>query len=218
MASFGLGKQQQQQQSHNSGSASSAVHQQQQQQQPPVDDSTPWVAAADGDLPLLQHALRQLNLPVTAADENGYTLLQAAASYSQLPVLTWILEQARQQQQQQPPPPSSSQQQQEQEQPPSLPLLSQFVNAVDRDGDSALHYASTAEVARVLVEETSSAAVVVDTQLRNGSGLTALQSKRAELDELLSADDVDEDDDNVDVRQLKELIAYLETLDGAESC
>jgi len=146
----------------------------------PVDSSTPWVAAADGNLPLLQHALQQLNLPITATDSNGYTLLQAAASYSQMAVLTWVLEQ---------------------EAAPS------FVNAVDQDGDSALHYASTATAAQFLVERAHTS-----TAIQNAAGLTALQAKKQELQELL--EDEDTEDDDVDVLHLKGIIEYLESLEA----
>lgn len=173
MSSFGLGQQQ-------SSGAAIAVHQQ------PVDSSTPWVAAADGNLPLLQHALQQLNLPVTATDENGYTLLQAAASYSRIPIVNWILEQTD----------MSSEQRHV------------LVNAVDHDGDSALHYASTASVAQFLVERAG-----IDTQLVNATGSTALQSKSAELEELLQ--DEDTEDDDVDVIHLKEMITYLESISSS---
>ena len=89
----------------------------------PMDSSTPWVAAADGNLPLLQNALQSLQLQVTAQDENGYTLLQAAVSYNQAHVWAWLASQP------------------------------QFtVHMVDTEGDSALHYAGTAPAARFLVE------------------------------------------------------------------
>ena len=89
----------------------------------PMDASTPWVAAADGNLGLLQNALQSLQLPVTVRDENGYTLLQAAVSYNQAHVWAWLATQP------------------------------QFtVHAVDAEGDSALHYAGTAAAARFLVE------------------------------------------------------------------
>jgi hypothetical protein len=175
MTSFGLGQ-------HQSSSAGRAVHQQS------VDASTPWVAAADGNLPLLQHALQQLNLPVTATDENGYTLLQAAASYSQIPIVTWILEQA----------------------PNSPEQRNVLINAVDHDGDSALHYASTAHVAMFLLEQAG-----IDPGLVNASGCTALQAKTTELEELLQ--DEDTEDDDVDVVHLKEMIAYLQSVSHSNS-
>lgn len=98
------------------GSASAAASDQ------PIDNSTPWVAAADGNLALVQSSLTTLNLPASAADENGYTLLQAAASYSHMNILQWLLSQ------------------------------NVDANAVDNEGDTALYYASTAEAARILIE------------------------------------------------------------------
>ena len=91
--------------------------------QEPMDASTPWLAAADGNLTLLQAALQALQLPVTVQDENGYTLLQAAVSYNQAHIWTWLATQ------------------------PNFTL-----HAVDHEGDSALHYAGTVEAARFLVE------------------------------------------------------------------
>lgn len=90
-----------------------------------IDSSTPWVAAADGNLALLQQALQTLNLPLTAADQNGYTLLQAAASYSHLPILEWLVA--------------------------NCPDKSALMADVDNDGDTALHYASTKEAAQFLL-------------------------------------------------------------------
>lgn len=143
-----------------------------------IDSSTPWVAAADGNMALLQQSLLELNLPVSAADESqGYTLLQAAASYSQLPIMVWIVSQAKQ----------------------------DVKNQVDKDGDSALHYASTVAAAKFLVEQAGT-----DVNIRNSSGLTALDSKRQELNELLA--DEDTEDDDVDVVNLKALVEYLEPL------
>ena len=37
-----------------------------------VDASTPWVAAADGNLSLLQTSLQTLCLPITVADNNPF--------------------------------------------------------------------------------------------------------------------------------------------------
>ena len=58
-----------------------------------IDDSTPWVAASDGDLDLLKKSLRTLRLNAGATDHNGYTLIHAAASYSQLEIIKWIISQ-----------------------------------------------------------------------------------------------------------------------------
>ena len=147
-----------------------------------VDASTPWLAAADGNLSLLQSSLTQLRLsPAQAADENGYTLLQAAASYSQIAVMEWlVLRQV----------PNSS---------------SAVVNAVDRDGDTALHYASTVEAAKFLVQVAH-----IDASVRNGAGQTALESKQAELDEMMQDEDNDEDDQ--DFVNLRSLVEYLKSL------
>ena len=87
-----------------------------------MDSSTPWMAASEGNLDLLQASLTTLNLPVTAADENGYTLLHAASAYAQLPVMEWLLSQR-------------------------VP-----VNAVDNDGDTPLHHVEDIDAARLLIE------------------------------------------------------------------
>jgi ankyrin repeat protein len=167
MASFGLGRP--------DAAAPLAGH-------PAVDASTPWVAAADGNLPLLEAALSHLQLTVNAQDENGYTFLQAAASYNRMHVLEWIV------------------QQQQQQQPPGADC-----SLVDADGDSALHYASTATVARFLVTTAG-----VNPNLLNGEGLTALQRKRQELEEAQQDEDFDEEDE--DYQQLQALVAYLASL------
>lgn len=168
MSSFGLG-------GRFSAETSTAASSQQ-----PIDDSTPWVAASDGDLQRLQQALQQMQIPVTVTDKQGYTLLQAAASYSQMSVLTWLRDQAQ--------------------------TLVSWVNNVDHDGDSALHYASTATAAQFLVEQMG-----IDVSIRNNTGLTALQAKRKELEEILEENE-DDCNDNSDAVDLKALICYLETL------
>ena len=108
MASFGLGR-------TDAAAAARSTE--------PLDASTPWVAAADGNLPLLQATLQALQLPVTAQDENGYTLLQAAVSYNQAHIWQWLAAQ------------------------PDF-----TVHAVDGEGDSALHYAGTVAAAQFLVQ------------------------------------------------------------------
>jgi hypothetical protein len=138
-----------------------------------IDASTPWMAAADGNVELLKAALEHLCLSPSAADEQGYTLLQAAASYGQLRVVSWLL--------------SSSQ-------PASI-------NAVDHEGDTALHYATTLDAAKFLLESG------IDPTIRNREGKTALESKRDELQEAMDDDDYDEDDE--DVTSLRSLVTYL---------
>mmetsp|Transcript_12843 Transcript_12843/g.20187 ORF Transcript_12843/g.20187 Transcript_12843/m.20187 type:complete len:162 (+) Transcript_12843:173-658(+) len=107
MASFGLAR------TNNPISPSNQV----------IDSSTPWVAASEGNLALLQTSLTKLNLPPSAADENGYTLVHAAASYNQIAVLQHLL--------------ASGQ---------------VNVHAADNDGDSSLHYAGNVQACKLLVE------------------------------------------------------------------
>ena len=165
MASFGMG-----------AASAAAVPAEQ------IEASTPWLAAADGKLSLLQSSLSHLNLTVTAADENGYTLLQAAASYGQLPVMEWILNQVRQ---------FPEQQQQV-----------AAINAVDKDGDSALHYAGTVEAAKLLVD------VGINATLKNAQGKTALEAKVEEMTSMMEEDE--EDSDSEDAENLRKQIQYLE--------
>lgn len=91
---------------------------------PSIEDSTPWVAAGDGDLELLQRALTTLNRPVSAADSNGFTCCHAAAAYNQIHVLRWLIRQE-----------------------------GCNVNVQDSDGDTPLHHCDKVDAARVLVDE-----------------------------------------------------------------
>eukprot|EP00934_Nitzschia_sp_Nitz4_P006441 Nitzschia sp. Nitz4//scaffold358_size24170//15184//15660//NITZ4_008430-RA/size24170-processed-gene-0.34-mRNA-1//-1//CDS//3329548999//6431//frame0 len=156
MASFGL------------GNAAAAAQQ-------PVEPTTPWMAASEGNLPLVQSSLAALNLTVNAADEAGYTLLHAAASYGKTNVLQF--------------------------------LLSSNVNVrqADNDGDTALHYADSVEAARWLVEQAKA-----DPNQRNNSGKTALEAKKADLEEMMADEDLEDDDD--DFLALKAVVGYLSTL------
>lgn len=141
-----------------------------------VDNSTPWLAASDGNLPLLQHALTTLSLPPTAAsDENGYTLLQAAASYSKVQIMQWLLSQGC------------------------------AVNAVDKDGDSALHYADKVVAAQFLIETAG-----IDVSLANAMGKTAALAKQEELNEMMQDEDMEDDDE--DLLNLKALTEYMASL------
>jgi ankyrin repeat protein len=141
----------------------------------PVDNSTPWMAASDGNLNLLQHALTTLSLPATACDENGYTLLQAAASYSQTAIMQWLLQTG-----------------------------AVNVNAVDTEGDSALHYADKVESAMFLVQ------AGIDAAICNSQGKTALQSKTDDLNELMQDEDTEDDDE--DLANLRALVEYITSL------
>ena len=98
---------------------------QHQQQQSDIDSSTPWMAAADGNIALLQESLTLLQLPVTAADEIGYTLLHAASSYGHVELMQWLITR--------------------------LPRPNEDIHVVDQEGDTALHYASTVEACKILL-------------------------------------------------------------------
>lgn len=90
----------------------------------PIEASTPWVAASDGNLDLMQRALSTLHIaPSTAADDNGYTLVHAAAAYNQTRVLEWLMAQE-----------------------------GVNGNVQDNDGDSPLHHVEHVDAARLLVE------------------------------------------------------------------
>jgi len=176
-SSFGLGS---------SSSSAPAGFGQQQEQIVDTGTTSPWIAASDGNLELLRTSLARLSLPVTVADENGYTLLQAAASYGQIDVMKWILSETT----------SSC--------VDSITSSGAYINAVDGDGDTALHYASTADAAKLLCEFSG---VAVDRSIRNHSGKTALEAKREELRELEDDDDYEEDDD--EAVKLRAVISYL---------
>ena len=94
------------------------------QSAPKVEPSTPYIAAGDGNLELLQTALQTLNLAPNAADDNRFTFVHAAAAYSRLNVLRWLLTQD-----------------------------GVDVNAQDADGDTPLHHCDEVEAAKCLIEE-----------------------------------------------------------------
>jgi ankyrin repeat protein len=173
MASFGLG--------NSAASADVAILSS-------VDASTPWIAASEGNIVLLQSALAALNLPMTSADENGYTLLHAASSYNQLEVVKFLLRQFD----------SDS------------PNAQSYIHASDNEGDSALHYAGNVEVLQLLVEVCK-----LNPAQANKQGKTALQAKTDELNELLEDEDTEEDDEDCYV--LRQMVEYLSsvTVDGS---
>ena len=111
------------------GDASSATSNQtagQSPQSPPpkAEPSTPYIAAGDGNLELLQTSLQALNLSSNAADSNGFTFVHAAAAYNRLNVLRWLFTQD-----------------------------GVCVNAQDADGDTPLHHCDDVEAAKCLIEE-----------------------------------------------------------------
>lgn len=169
-----------------------------------IDASTPWVAAADGNINQLQTSLSILNLPISAADSNGYTLLQAAASYGQDVIVQWLLQQAQSQSQAQNDTTTTT----TNTTTSTTTMTQQLLQAVDADGDSALHYASTVSVAELLIQHDISC-----TQIQNAEGFTPLQAKQQELQELTEEENNDEfDPDDEDVIQLQRLVTYLSNL------
>lgn len=140
-----------------------------------IDKSTPFIAASDGNLELLQKSLQVLGQKITVQDENGFSILHAASSYNQLHIMKWILE-------------CSSE--------------INITNIQDSDGDTPLHHCESAESAKFLVEEGKA-----DVSVKNKDGLTPLESKLKELEEI-PAEDYDSDDE--DQIQLKGLIEYFQ--------
>mmetsp|Transcript_44366 Transcript_44366/g.53619 ORF Transcript_44366/g.53619 Transcript_44366/m.53619 type:complete len:162 (+) Transcript_44366:101-586(+) len=88
---------------------------------PQIDSHTPWLAAAEGNLPLLLESISALSLPLTAADTNGYTFVHAAAANNQLDVLKYLIANGGD------------------------------VNALDSDGDTPLFHCENAAPAKLLV-------------------------------------------------------------------
>ncbi|KAL7519161.1 hypothetical protein ACHAWX_003955 [Stephanocyclus meneghinianus] len=92
-----------------------------------IDESTPWVAAGDGDLALLQSSLTQLGLSPNSADSNGFTFLHAACGYGRVEVIRWLLGLNKDE-------------------------VVVDVNAKDDDGDTPLHHCDDVVSARLLIE------------------------------------------------------------------
>lgn len=88
-----------------------------------IDESTPFIAASDGDLNLLELSLKTLNVSPTLTDDNGLTPLHNAASYNQHEIIRWLLNQ------------------------------NVNVNAQDSDGDTPLHHCDHLNAAQILIEE-----------------------------------------------------------------
>mmetsp|Transcript_21727 Transcript_21727/g.38222 ORF Transcript_21727/g.38222 Transcript_21727/m.38222 type:complete len:174 (+) Transcript_21727:119-640(+) len=150
-----------------------------------VDSSTPFLAASEGNLSLLQSSLSILNLPPTITDDNGYNLLHAAASYSQLEIVRYLLSHV-----------SGGDDGHNDV---------KYVHAGDNDGDTALHYAGTADVARLLVEVGK-----LNPSQVNKQGKTALQTKREELEETMQDEDMEDDDEDLEV--LQGVVEYLSSV------
>jgi len=132
-----------------------------------IDASTPFVAAADGDLSLLQTSITQLGLSPDAADANGFTFLHAACGYCRIEVIQWLLDLNKE----------------------SSIIIN--VNATDADGDTPLHHCDEVDSAKLLIEVGGA-----NHQLRNNEGKTSLETKEEELEEGEDSDDDDDDDED----------------------
>ena len=147
-----------------------------------IDASTPFIAAADGDLSLLQTSIKQLGLSPNAVDSNGFTFLHASCGYCRIEVIHWLLGLNKES---------------------SNGNIIINVNAPDGDGDTPLHHCDEVDCAKLLIELGGA-----DHQLRNNEGKTALETKENDLEE---GDDSDDEDDE-DRGKLKQLVAYLKSL------
>ncbi len=87
--------------------------------------SSIWTSAADGDLDQVK-SLVEGGVSVNAADEVGYTPVQAASSWGRMDVLKWLVDNGGD------------------------------VTAGDEDGDTALHITETADVADYLMSKGAS--------------------------------------------------------------
>ncbi|KAG7340249.1 ankyrin repeat domain protein [Nitzschia inconspicua] len=159
-----------------------------------MDASTPYVAAAEGNLQLLQESLKDVSV-TSLKDEQSYTLLQAAASYGQIEILQYLL----------------SQLDRDNNTNTFSSSSMSYINTADKDGDTALHYAYTAETARLLVEQAH-----INIHAVNAEGRTALQDKQHELEVYLEEEeDLEDDDEEAEI--LRALIQYLSSLSSQSS-
>jgi len=148
-----------------------------------MDVATVFSAASEGNLPLLKSAMVHLNFSLTTADDNGYTVLHAASSYSQLNILKYLLENLDR----------------------NNPSCIAIVNAGDNEGDTALHYVGNADAARMLIEDGR-----IDPDKVNTQGKTALEAKKEELEEMKQDEEIEDDDEDIEI--LQKLIEYLSCL------
>lgn len=128
----------------------------------PIEESTPWVAAGDGDLELLKRSLSTLHLPVSTADSNGFSFVHAAAAYNQLVVLEWLIHQE-----------------------------GCNVNAQDTDGDTPLHHCDRSEAARMLIELGGASVTVMNNDGKTALQLKVEDLQALEQDEELDITDED---------------------------
>jgi hypothetical protein len=171
-----------------------------------IDESTPFIAASDGNLQLLQQSIQHLSITNihTHADTNGLTLLHSASSYNQIEIMRWLLRAVNNN---------------------NSGNVNVNVNAKDNDGDTPLHHCDNIEAVKVLIEEGNA-----DYTIQNEEGNTVLEMKEEELREYYMSNqqggwegtdgvkggDCDSDSDE-DVENLKKIVEYLRKLVGKTS-
>ena len=158
-----------------------------------IEACTPWMAAADGNLLLLQKSLEKLQIPFMQADENGFTVLHSAAAYNQTKILHWIILEAS----------TYGSGSVSGSVSGSASIVSSIplnINVEDSDGDTPLHHCENVEAAKVLIDAKA------DVSIRNKEGKTVLEVKEEEYSEIMEDEN---NDGNIDQMNLKVLIDYL---------
>jgi hypothetical protein len=129
--------------------------------------------ATDGDLSLVKAQLDSGRSTVNDQDSNGYNALMAAASYGHTEVVRFLLS-----------------------------VEGCDVNLCDAEGDTALHYCTDLECAKLLV------GAGVNLSIKNNQDMTALEAMEDELqaNEYQEGEEEEEDDE---AAQLKLVVAFL---------
>ncbi len=145
-----------------------------------IDASTPFVAAGDGDLELLQASIKKLGIPPNAADSNGFTFLHAACGYCRVEVIQWLL---------------------------GLNENSAIIdiNARDGDGDTPLHHCDDAVSAKMLIEAGADHQLKND---EGQTPLEVKEEELEECDDSDSDSDSD-DEDRLKLKELVEYLKSL---------
>ncbi|TIA88768.1 hypothetical protein E3P99_02405 [Wallemia hederae] len=94
----------------------------------PSNDKNIWLSSSEGDLDRVQYLVERCGVDVNALDENSYSTLHAAASYSHPELLRYLIQKGGN------------------------------VNIVDDDNETPLFVAEDADIARLLVEHGADAA------------------------------------------------------------
>ncbi len=138
-----------------------------------IDSSTPFLAASDGDLSLLQKSLKHLNVPASITDTNGLTPLHSAASYNQLSIIRWLLTQS-----------------------------DVNINAKDNDGDTPLHHCDHSDAARILIEEGNVDVSIRNSDGKTALEMKLEELKELDVAMDGDDDDDDDDEEKVSLEEL----------------